>query len=102
MDHFSIPAPGTPHGPCRGSCSHDSCIEKRRLADHRCPVCGIRFGFGTKITGEPPSHLRCVMSETAKHREQESPHHPDHAAHHQAANQPHQVSNLLHPNKDSR
>jgi hypothetical protein len=38
----------------------------RSMADERCHHCGIRFGFGTRITGEPPLHLRCAQSIAAR------------------------------------
>jgi hypothetical protein len=38
----------------------------RSMADERCRHCGIRFGFGTRITGEPPLHLRCAQSIAAQ------------------------------------
>jgi hypothetical protein len=36
------------------------------MADERCAHCGIRFGFGTKVTGEPPLHLRCAQGIAAR------------------------------------
>jgi hypothetical protein len=33
----------------------------RAMADDKCHHCGGRFGFGTKITGEPPLHMRCAQ-----------------------------------------
>jgi hypothetical protein len=38
----------------------------RAMADERCNHCGIRFGFGSKITGEPPMHLRCAQNIAAQ------------------------------------
>ncbi|HXN12459.1 MAG TPA: hypothetical protein VN865_05120 [Candidatus Acidoferrales bacterium] len=38
----------------------------RALADERCHHCGVRFGFGTRITGEPAMHLRCAQSIAAQ------------------------------------
>jgi hypothetical protein len=38
----------------------------RAVADERCHHCGVRFGFGTRITGEPPMHLRCAQSIAAR------------------------------------
>jgi hypothetical protein len=38
----------------------------RSMADERCHHCSVRFGFGTKITGEPPMHMRCAQTIAAK------------------------------------
>jgi hypothetical protein len=38
----------------------------RSMADERCHHCGVRFGFGTKITGEPAMHMRCAQTIAAK------------------------------------
>jgi len=53
-------------GPCRGSCNHAKCHTLRALAEDRCHHCGGRFGFGARITGEPPLHLRCAQSVAAR------------------------------------
>ena len=71
MSVTMIPTPGTTGGPCRGSCNHAKCHTMRAMADERCHHCGVRFGFGSKITGEPPLHLRCaqaIAAETARPR----------------------------------
>ena len=62
MSVIIIPTPGIPGGPCRGSCDHAKCHTMRAMADERCHHCGVRFGFGTKITGEPPLHVRCAQT----------------------------------------
>jgi len=31
------------------------------MAYERCGHCGSQFGFGAKMTGEPPLHLRCAQ-----------------------------------------
>jgi len=62
MSVVIIATPGTPGGPCRGSCNHPKCHALRAIAEERCGHCGIRFGFGTKMSGEPPLHLRCAQS----------------------------------------
>jgi hypothetical protein len=36
------------------------------MADERCGHCGGRFGFGTRITSEPPLHLRCAQTIAAR------------------------------------
>jgi hypothetical protein len=61
-----VPTPGMTGGPCRGSCNHAKCHALRAMADERCHHCGARFGFGTKVTGEPPMHLRCAQSIAAQ------------------------------------
>ena len=61
-----IPTPGAPGGPCRGSCDHAKCHALRALADQRCGHCGGRFGFGTKVIGEPAMHYRCAQTLTAR------------------------------------
>ena len=66
MSVVIIPTPGTTGGPCRGSCNHTKCHTMRAMADERCGHCGVSFGFGTKITGEPPLHLRCAQSIAAR------------------------------------
>jgi|HubBroStandDraft_1064217.scaffolds.fasta_scaffold994138_1 hypothetical protein len=88
-EHYTtIPAPGSPGGPCRGSCSHPWCIAARQLADDRCAHCGIRLGFGTKITGEVAVHLRCAQQEAARHHEPaaDAAHQPTHS--HQSTHEP--------------
>ena len=62
MSVVTIPTPGTPGGPCRGSCNHMKCHTLRSMAEDRCHQCNGRFCFGTKITGEPPTHLRCAQA----------------------------------------
>ena len=66
MSVISIATPGTPGGPCRGSCDHAKCHTLRAMAEDKCHHCGVRFGFGTKITGEPALHLRCAQSIAAR------------------------------------
>ena len=66
MSVVTIPTPGMSGGPCRGSCDHPKCHTLRAMAEERCNHCGGRFGFGTKITGEPPMHLRCAQTVAAK------------------------------------
>ena len=66
MSVVIVPTPGTTGGPCRGSCNHSKCHALRAVADERCHHCGVRFGFGTRITGEPPMHLRCAQSIAAR------------------------------------
>ena len=66
MSVVIIPTPGMSGGPCRGSCDHAKCHTLRAMADEKCNHCGGRFGFGTKITGEPPLHLRCAQSIAAR------------------------------------
>jgi hypothetical protein len=66
MSVITIPTPGMPGGPCRGSCDHPKCHTLRAMADDRCHHCNGRFGFGTKITGEPPMHLRCAQQLAAR------------------------------------
>ena len=66
MSVVTIPTPGMTGGPCRGSCSHPKCHALRAMAEERCQLCGGRFGFGTRITGEPPLHLRCAQTITAR------------------------------------
>jgi hypothetical protein len=65
MDQVIIPSPGMPDGPCRGSCSHPKCHALRSLADDQCAHCGVRFGFGARITGDPPVHMRCAAAAAA-------------------------------------
>jgi hypothetical protein len=36
------------------------------MADERCHHCGVRLGFGTRITGEPALHLRCAQTIAAR------------------------------------
>lgn len=66
MSVIVIPTPGMPGGPCRGSCDHAKCHTMRAVAEERCHHCGVRFGFGAKITGEPPLHVRCAQSIAAQ------------------------------------
>lgn len=66
MSFVTIPTPGMPGGPCRGSCSHPKCHTLRAMAEERCHHCGNRFGFGAKITGEPALHLRCAQDIAAR------------------------------------
>jgi hypothetical protein len=66
MSVVTVPTPGLPGGPCRGSCDHVKCHTLRAMADERCHHCGGRLGFGTKITGEPPMHLRCALGVAAR------------------------------------
>ncbi|MGH7779296.1 MAG: hypothetical protein ACREQR_05685 [Candidatus Binataceae bacterium] len=60
MEVLTIATPGEPAGPCRGSCSHRACLSIRQLASQRCPECRTLLGFGSKVTGSPPMHLRCA------------------------------------------
>lgn len=62
MKIVTIAAPGEPAGPCRGSCGHPACLSLRQLALARCPHCRMLLGFGAKVTGWPPMHLRCARS----------------------------------------
>ncbi len=66
MSVITIPTPGMPGGPCRGSCNHTKCHTLRAMSEERCVHCGGRFGFGAKITGEPPVHLRCAQTIAAR------------------------------------
>ena len=66
MSAVTIATPGTPGGPCRGSCDHPKCHMLRAMADERCHHCGMRFGFGAKITGDPSMHLRCAQDIAAR------------------------------------
>jgi hypothetical protein len=66
MSILIVPTPGTPDGPCRGSCDHRKCHSLRAIAEERCDHCGGRFGFGTKITGEPAMHMRCAQTIAAR------------------------------------
>jgi len=66
MSIIVIPTPGMTGGPCRGSCDHAKCHTMRAMADEKCHHCGGRFGFGTKITGEPAMHMRCAQSIAAR------------------------------------
>jgi hypothetical protein len=36
------------------------------MSEERCVDCGLRFGFGAKITGEPSMHLRCAQTIAAR------------------------------------
>jgi hypothetical protein len=62
MSILIVPTPGTPDGPCRGSCDHRKCHMMREIAHERCNHCGVILGFGSKITGEPAMHLRCAQA----------------------------------------
>ena len=62
MSILIVPTPGTPEGPCRGSCDHRKCHLLREIAQERCAHCGGHLGFGTKITGDPSMHLRCAQA----------------------------------------
>ncbi len=66
MTDITIATPGMPGGPCRGSCNHTKCHTLRAMSEERCVHCGMRFGFGAKITGEPPMHLRCAQTIAAR------------------------------------
>lgn len=66
MSIVIIHTPGSPEGPCRGSCDHRKCHTLRAIAEERCHHCGGRLGFGTKITGEPAMHLRCAQAIAAR------------------------------------
>jgi len=62
MSILIVATPGTPEGPCRGSCDHRKCHLLREIAQERCAHCGGHLGFGTKITGDPSMHLRCAQA----------------------------------------
>ena len=82
MSIVIVPTPGTPDGPCRGSCDHRKCHMLREIAHERCNHCGVILGFGSKITGEPAMHLRCAQA-IAQHDPISEPiHHAHHAAGH--------------------
>jgi len=66
MSIVIVPTPGTPDGPCRGSCDHRKCHLLREIAHERCAHCGGHLGFGTKITGDPSLHLRCAQAIAAR------------------------------------
>lgn len=66
MSIVIVQTPGTPGGPCRGSCDHPKCHSLRAIADERCHHCGGRLGFGTRITGDPAMHLRCAQTIAAR------------------------------------
>ena len=91
MSIVIVPTPGTPDGPCRGSCDHPKCHSLRAIADERCHHCGGRLGFGTKITGDPVMHMRCAQMIAARNgapaqhpiNEPAADAHP-HAGHHPA------------------
>jgi hypothetical protein len=88
MSVVTIPTPGIAGGPCRGSCNHTKCHTLRAMADERCGHCGIRFGFGTKITGEPAMHLRCAQTIAARGGSPaEHPIHDPAAGHHVGGHQ---------------
>ena len=61
-----VPTPGTPEGPCRGSCDHHKCHSLRAIAHERCHYCGGVLGFGTRITGDPAMHMRCAQTIAAR------------------------------------
>jgi len=75
MDYVLIPSPGTPGGLCRGSCSHETCIEQRTLAERRCGYCGNRLGFGAQVEVEHTAHARCAAFHETP---QERPRPPEH------------------------
>lgn len=77
-----IATPGAPDGPCRGSCDHAKCHALRQLAEQRCGHCGVRFGFGTRITGEPALHYRCAQTIAARTGAPTHPINAPHAGHH--------------------
>jgi hypothetical protein len=67
------PAPGTPEGPCLGTCAHIDCRTMRQDAEALCPHCLQPLGFGcvqylrtttdryTVNTTEPTmKHAACV------------------------------------------
>jgi hypothetical protein len=62
MELITIPTPGLPGGPCRGSCDHQRCHSMRALAFERCPRCFMHLGFGARVMGEPPMHARCARA----------------------------------------
>jgi hypothetical protein len=62
MELSTIPTPGMPGGPCRGSCDHQRCHSLRALAFERCPRCFMHLGFGARVTGDPPMHARCARA----------------------------------------
>jgi hypothetical protein len=66
MSVVTIQTPGLPGGPCRGSCDHAKCHTLRAMAEERCGHCGTRFGFGVKMVGDPPLHLRCAQTIAAR------------------------------------
>lgn len=75
MDYVRIPSPGTPGGPCRGSCPHEMCIEQRTLAERRCGCCGNRLGFGAQVEVERPAHAHCIaLHETPQDRPKQREH----------------------------
>ena len=62
-----VPTPGTPDGPCRGCCDHRRCHQQREIAYERCNHCGGFLGFGSKITGDPATHLSCAQAVAARY-----------------------------------
>ena len=66
MTLITILTPGVPGGPCRASCNHSKCHTLRAMSEERCDHCGVRFGFGAKIIGEPPMHLKCAQTIAAR------------------------------------
>lgn len=59
MEIVAIPSPGSPDGPCRGSCGHPECLKMRARAGLRCADCGQLLGFGNRVVIDPPEHLKC-------------------------------------------
>jgi len=72
VEIITIPSPGTPEGPCRASCSHHECQVIRARAALRCAHCGQMLGFGTRITDDPPMHLKCHYAAAARRQAESS------------------------------
>jgi hypothetical protein len=72
MNIIRIPSPGTPEGPCRGSCNHPRCCAIRELALVRCAYCRQCVGFGARIVEDPPAHVTCFNAAAAR---EHAPHH---------------------------
>lgn len=61
MSANTLPAPGTPHGPCTDACAHPSCEATRRMSNTCCTTCTRPIGFGAPFyDGDTLEHAACA------------------------------------------
>lgn len=68
----SLPAPGTPLGPCLLECSHTDCWQTRLDAASICPECGQPIGYETRMYSEKGQlvHATCLEERVERERAQ--------------------------------
>ncbi len=60
----TLPAPGTPYGPCTNTCKHRDCQKTREMAESTCPLCQTPIGYEKRFytCGEQLFHAVCLES----------------------------------------